>query len=362
MYMTDSDNNMKLIDFGLSNRVKVDDYDSNEDLSKVFTLKTPCGTPHYAAPELIQQQPYGSPIDIWSLGVITYLLLCGFPPFFDNDIQEMFYQIVNGKFQFPSPFWDDISDEAKDLITNMLNVNPLERYSAKQVLTHEWVTNDDDINQTINNNDNIMSSNENININNNNLNKPKLYTVNENNSITLDKSTTPISTGMSAKDIASIDDSNDEKNSDQISRVDSGSSNTPFAFGPGITDSNSTTTNNNSTNSKSKKSKKKKERKGKHHKRGTNNVAYMGDGTIFQRQKKQIQKEKLQLRKERQDVERLTITLQNERQLFDKSRQIFEMERDEFMKLKESLAKENQHLLKLKNELNSVVGRYLNIQ
>ena len=139
MYMAESGSEIKLIDFGLANRVKLDKYESYGDLSKIFTLKTACGTPHYAAPELIKRVPYGSAIDIWSLGVIIYLVLCGFHPFSDDDIQELFYKIVNAKFTYPSPYWDNISIEAKNLIRNMLCINPKQRFNAKQVLTHEWM-------------------------------------------------------------------------------------------------------------------------------------------------------------------------------------------------------------------------------
>ncbi|KAA6359993.1 MAG: putative CAMK/CAMKL protein kinase [Streblomastix strix] len=77
---------------------------------------------------------------LWSLGVIMYVLLCGFPPFYDENDAALYQQIQKGKFEFVSPFWDTISKQAKDLITNLLIVDPKKRYNVDQALKHPWFT------------------------------------------------------------------------------------------------------------------------------------------------------------------------------------------------------------------------------
>ncbi|XP_056313652.1 serine/threonine-protein kinase DCLK2 isoform X4 [Danio aesculapii] len=122
---------LKLGDFGLATVVE-------------GPLYTVCGTPTYVAPEIIAESGYGLKVDIWAAGVITYILLCGFPPFrSENNRQEdLFDQILLGHLEFPSPFWDNISDSAKELIGHMLQVNVEARYTAEDVLSHPWVTED----------------------------------------------------------------------------------------------------------------------------------------------------------------------------------------------------------------------------
>uniref|UniRef100_A0A4W3IAC1 Serine/threonine-protein kinase DCLK2 n=1 Tax=Callorhinchus milii TaxID=7868 RepID=A0A4W3IAC1_CALMI len=107
-------------------------------------LYTVCGTPTYVAPEIIAETGYGLKVDVWAAGVITYILLCGFPPFrSENNLQEdLFDQILIGRLEFPSPYWDNITGSAKELIGRMLQVNIEARYTAEQVLTHPWVADD----------------------------------------------------------------------------------------------------------------------------------------------------------------------------------------------------------------------------
>merc|ERR1711918_244714 len=105
--------------------------------------RTICGTPTYVAPEIISDSPqgYGLQVDLWATGVIAYIMLCGFPPFASasKNQKDLFRKIKSGKFSFPSPYWDGISEEAKDLIRNLLEVDPNERYNAEQLLQHPWI-------------------------------------------------------------------------------------------------------------------------------------------------------------------------------------------------------------------------------
>ncbi|XP_067441079.1 serine/threonine-protein kinase DCLK2 isoform X1 [Thunnus thynnus] len=127
----DGTKSLKLGDFGLATVVE-------------GPLYTVCGTPTYVAPEIISESGYGLKVDIWAAGVITYILLCGFPPFrSESNLQEdLFDQILLGRLDFPSPYWDNITDSAKELIGKMLQVNAEARYTAQDVLSHPWVTDD----------------------------------------------------------------------------------------------------------------------------------------------------------------------------------------------------------------------------
>ncbi|XP_034441795.1 serine/threonine-protein kinase DCLK2 isoform X2 [Hippoglossus hippoglossus] len=127
----DGTKSLKLGDFGLATVVE-------------GPLNTVCGTPTYVAPEIISESGYGLKVDIWAAGVITYILLCGFPPFrSESNLQEdLFDQILQGRLDFPSPYWDNITDSAKELIGKMLQVNVEARYTAQDVLSHPWVTDD----------------------------------------------------------------------------------------------------------------------------------------------------------------------------------------------------------------------------
>ncbi|KAF5897279.1 serine/threonine-protein kinase DCLK2-like, partial [Clarias magur] len=127
----DGTKSLKLGDFGLATVVE-------------GPLYTVCGTPTYVAPEIIAETGYGLKVDIWAAGVITYILLCGFPPFRSerNQQEELFEQILRGRLEFPSPYWDTISASAKDLIGKMLQVNVSARYTAEEVLSHPWVLDD----------------------------------------------------------------------------------------------------------------------------------------------------------------------------------------------------------------------------
>uniref|UniRef100_A0A8C4I6T4 Serine/threonine-protein kinase DCLK2 n=1 Tax=Dicentrarchus labrax TaxID=13489 RepID=A0A8C4I6T4_DICLA len=126
----DGSKSLKLGDFGLATVVN-------------GPLYTVCGTPTYVAPEIVAETGYGLKVDIWAAGVITYILLCGFPPFRGGEDQEaLFEQILRGLLDFPASYWDNVSDTAKALITGMLQVEVDQRYTAVQVLDHPWVNDD----------------------------------------------------------------------------------------------------------------------------------------------------------------------------------------------------------------------------
>jgi doublecortin-like kinase 1/2 len=119
---------LKLGDFGLAQLVS----------EPLFTV---CGTPTYVAPEILAETGYGVKVDVWATGVIMYILLVGYPPFSSrtNNQEELFDQILSGIFEFNSPDWDEISYPAKELISWMLQVDPLQRYSAYEIMQHPWI-------------------------------------------------------------------------------------------------------------------------------------------------------------------------------------------------------------------------------
>jgi len=122
---------IKVADFGLAKVVQ-----GGNDHS----MTTTCGTPGYVAPEVLEQKGgYGPEVDVWSMGVILYILLCGFPPFYDENNAVLFQQIKKGDYSFPSPYWDDISDGAKDLVKKILQINPQTRLTIQQCLEHPWM-------------------------------------------------------------------------------------------------------------------------------------------------------------------------------------------------------------------------------
>ncbi|KAM8967267.1 serine/threonine-protein kinase DCLK3 [Pelodytes ibericus] len=125
----DGTTTLKLADFGLAVYVT----------EPIFTV---CGTPTYVAPEILSEKGYGLEVDMWATGVILYILLCGFPPFrsLERNQKQLFEIIQHGEYEFISPYWDTISDEAKDLISKLLVIHPLKRYSAKCVLQHAWIS------------------------------------------------------------------------------------------------------------------------------------------------------------------------------------------------------------------------------
>jgi len=106
---------------------------------------TPCGTVGYTAPEIVKDERYSKSVDMWALGCVLYTLLCGFPPFYDESIQTLTEKVARGQYTFLSPWWDDISKSAQDLVTHLLTVDPEKRYDIKQFLNHPWIREADEM-------------------------------------------------------------------------------------------------------------------------------------------------------------------------------------------------------------------------
>ena len=100
---------------------------------------TPCGTVGYTAPEIVKDERYSKSVDMWALGCVLYTLLCGFPPFYDESIQILTEKVARGQYTFLSPWWDDISKPAQDLVSHLLTVDPDKRYTIQQFLDHPWI-------------------------------------------------------------------------------------------------------------------------------------------------------------------------------------------------------------------------------
>lgn len=130
LFLTEADNApIKIIDFGLSR---------HDDVNQGI-MQTKVGTPYYVAPEVLRRQ-YTKSCDIWSIGVITYILLCGYPPFYGDSDAQIFDSVRTGRFDFPSPEWDNISMTAKKFVLYLLRKDPTSRPTALQAMEHEWIT------------------------------------------------------------------------------------------------------------------------------------------------------------------------------------------------------------------------------
>ncbi|XP_029550245.1 calcium/calmodulin-dependent protein kinase type 1 isoform X2 [Salmo trutta] len=137
-YSMEEDSKIMISDFGLS---KIEGSGS--------VMSTACGTPGYVAPEVLAQKPYSKAVDCWSIGVIAYILLCGYPPFYDENDAKLFEQILKAEYEFDSPYWDDISDSAKDFIVHLMEKDPRIRYTCDQALQHPWIAGDTALDKNI---------------------------------------------------------------------------------------------------------------------------------------------------------------------------------------------------------------------
>jgi len=129
---TSEDAEIKITDFGLS-KIFAD------DAAGEVVMKTACGTPGYVAPEVLQHEAYNSQVDLWTIGVIVYILLCGFPPFYGDNDNQMFRKIKAGQYKFLAPYWDPISAEAKDFVKKLLVVDWKQRMDCEAALKHPWI-------------------------------------------------------------------------------------------------------------------------------------------------------------------------------------------------------------------------------
>jgi len=124
------DTHVMISDFGLSRVLG--------DSSMAYTA---CGTPYYVAPEVVSGKGYGKEVDLWSIGVIAYFLLAGFPPFMGDTLPEIVEQILNADYDFPEPYWDNVSESAKDFISKLLVTDKSQRMTSELALDHPWIKN-----------------------------------------------------------------------------------------------------------------------------------------------------------------------------------------------------------------------------
>ncbi|KAF4668452.1 hypothetical protein FOL46_001949 [Perkinsus olseni] len=123
------DSPLKIIDFGLASKFGED-----------ARLKTKAGTPYYVSPQVLRGE-YNESCDLWSCGVIMYILLCGYPPFHGDTDAEILARVKAGKYSFPDEDWKNVSTDAKDLIRKLLTFDQAQRWTAEQALNHRWIKN-----------------------------------------------------------------------------------------------------------------------------------------------------------------------------------------------------------------------------
>ena len=122
--------------------IKIADFGFAAVAQSDYSLRTRCGTPVYVAPEIVRGVSYGTKVDMWSLGVIMYILLAGYPPFFSDDIFDLFECIKRGEYTFHEEHWAMVSEDAKDLIRGLLTVDSKARISASTALASSWIQDD----------------------------------------------------------------------------------------------------------------------------------------------------------------------------------------------------------------------------
>jgi len=124
-------------------RIKVADFGLSKVVWDTQTM-TPCGTVGYTAPEIVKDERYSKSVDMWAMGCVLYTLLCGFPPFYDESISVLTEKVAGGQYTFLSPWWDDISKSAQDLVSHLLTVDPEKRYTIHEFMAHPWIRGTDE--------------------------------------------------------------------------------------------------------------------------------------------------------------------------------------------------------------------------
>ncbi|XP_031178926.1 MAP kinase-activated protein kinase 2 [Sander lucioperca] len=132
--------------------LKLTDFGFAKETTSHNSLATPCYTPYYVAPEVLGPEKYDKSCDMWSLGVIMYILLCGYPPFYSNHglaiSPGMKKRIRMGQYEFPNPEWSDVSEEAKQLIRTLLKTEPTQRMTITEFMNHPWINQSMEVPQT----------------------------------------------------------------------------------------------------------------------------------------------------------------------------------------------------------------------
>lgn len=160
--------NLLLSDDSENAVVKIADFGLSKIMDAQAVLQTACGTPGYVAPEVLMGHGYHQEVDVWSIGVITYILLVGYPPFYAENNAKLFDKIMAGQYAFTSPYWDKISAEAKDLIRHLLVVDPKKRFTSLQVLQHPWIK------ENVQSTDNLFATLESLKKTNSEASKAKV--------------------------------------------------------------------------------------------------------------------------------------------------------------------------------------------
>jgi len=130
VYLSVKQEQICVTDFGLSKYM---------DQSQSQT-KTACGTPAFVAPEVLRQELYGTQVDMWSLGTILYIMLCGYPPFVEKNLPRLYKAIKRGKVVFNKPYWDNVSEDAKNCVEGLLELDIEKRLSPARLLKHPWIS------------------------------------------------------------------------------------------------------------------------------------------------------------------------------------------------------------------------------
>jgi len=128
-----------LIRKGKDTQILLTDFGLSRILGEESLASTAVGTPYYVAPEIILARGYDTQVDLWSIGVITYFILAGFPPFMGESLPDIVDLILKCGYSFPSPYFDEVSSEAKDFIRRLLVLEPAHRMTADEAMKHPWI-------------------------------------------------------------------------------------------------------------------------------------------------------------------------------------------------------------------------------